>query len=67
MLQGKLAAAEAAAGAAAERARRAADDDAERTRARLQADITALSLQNKLVDTALEIFLILSAISLAKN
>ncbi|XP_073948348.1 uncharacterized protein [Choristoneura fumiferana] len=54
-LQGKLAAAEAAAGAAAERARRAADDDAERTRARLQAEITALSLQNKRLERQIEI------------
>ena len=47
-LQGQLAAAEAAAGAAAERARRAADADAERVRAALQADLTALTLHNKL-------------------
>lgn len=48
-LQSKLAAAEAESGAAAQRARRAADADAERVRAALQADITALTLQNKLV------------------
>ncbi|XP_061723003.1 citron rho-interacting kinase-like [Cydia pomonella] len=54
-LQSKLAAAEAAAGAAAEKVRRAADAEHERTRARLQAEITALSLQNKRLERQIEI------------
>ncbi|XP_063628506.1 citron Rho-interacting kinase-like [Cydia splendana] len=54
-LQSKLAAAETAAGAAAEKVRRAADAEHERTRARLQAEITALSLQNKRLERQIEI------------
>lgn len=46
-LQNKLAAAEASVGVAVERTRRDLDAEAERQRARLQADITALTLQNK--------------------
>lgn len=46
-LQNKLAAAEATAGAEAEKTRREADAETERMRARLQAEITALSLQNR--------------------
>ncbi|CAG4932824.1 unnamed protein product [Colias eurytheme] len=54
-LQSKLAAAECEAHAAAERARREAEDEAERQRARLQADITALALQNKRLERQLEV------------
>ncbi|CAH2093859.1 unnamed protein product [Euphydryas editha] len=54
-LQSKLAAAEAATGAAAERARRDADTDAERVRAKLQAEITALTLQNKRLERQIEV------------
>ncbi|CAK1541618.1 unnamed protein product [Leptosia nina] len=54
-LQSKLATAECAVSAAAERARREAEDEAERVRARLQADITALSLQNKRLERQLEV------------
>ncbi|XP_047999618.1 LOW QUALITY PROTEIN: citron rho-interacting kinase [Leguminivora glycinivorella] len=54
-LQSKLAAAETAAAAAAEKVRRAADAEHERTRARLQAEITALSLQNKRLERQIEI------------
>ncbi|XP_063368778.1 citron rho-interacting kinase [Cydia amplana] len=54
-LQSKLAAAEAAAAAAADKVRRAADAEHERTRARLQAEITALSLQNKRLERQIEI------------
>ncbi|XP_038215330.1 citron Rho-interacting kinase-like isoform X2 [Zerene cesonia] len=54
-LQSRLAAAECEASAAAERARRDAEDGAERLRARLQADITALALQNRRLERQLEV------------
>ncbi|KAL4711782.1 hypothetical protein ACJJTC_005951 [Scirpophaga incertulas] len=54
-LQNKLAAAEAAASAEAERIRREADADAERMRAKLQGEITALSLQNKRLERQIEV------------
>ncbi|XP_050677652.1 citron rho-interacting kinase-like [Leptidea sinapis] len=54
-LQSKLAAAECAVSSAVERAKREADDEAERLRARLQAEITALSLQNKRLERQLEV------------
>ncbi|XP_045771083.1 citron rho-interacting kinase isoform X5 [Maniola jurtina] len=54
-LQSKLAAAEAATNAAVEKARRHADADAETRRAKLQAEITALSLQNKRLERQIEV------------
>ncbi|KAJ0173065.1 hypothetical protein K1T71_011241 [Dendrolimus kikuchii] len=54
-LQSKLAAAEAAVSAAVDRARREADAETERLRARLQADITALSLQNRRLERQIEV------------
>ncbi|KAJ8711314.1 hypothetical protein PYW07_008556 [Mythimna separata] len=54
-LQSKLAAAEARAGEDVERARHDAAADAERLRARLQADITALTLQNKRLERQVEV------------
>ncbi|CAG9104296.1 unnamed protein product [Plutella xylostella] len=54
-LQGRLAAAEAAAAADAEHARRGAEAEAERVRATLQAEITALSAQNKRLERELDI------------
>lgn len=48
-LQTKLAAAEATVSAAVEKTRREADAETERVRARLQGEITALSLQNRLL------------------
>ncbi|XP_045516259.1 citron Rho-interacting kinase-like isoform X2 [Pieris brassicae] len=54
-LQTKLASAECAISEAVERARRDTEDEAERVRARLQADITALSLQNKRLERQIEV------------
>ncbi|KAJ8712973.1 hypothetical protein PYW08_008277 [Mythimna loreyi] len=54
-LQTKLAEAEARAGADVERVRHEADAEAERLRARLQADITALTLQNKRLERQVEV------------
>ncbi|XP_048482527.1 citron rho-interacting kinase [Plutella xylostella] len=54
-LQGRLAAAEAAAAADAEHARRGAEAEAERVRAALQAEVTALSAQNKRLERELDI------------
>ncbi|XP_052739013.1 citron Rho-interacting kinase [Bicyclus anynana] len=54
-LQSKLAAAESASSAAAERARRDADAEAEIQRAKLQAEITALTLQNKRLERQIEV------------
>nr|XP_034827828.1 citron rho-interacting kinase-like [Maniola hyperantus] len=54
-LQSKLAAAEAATNGAVDTARRRADADAETQRAKLQAEITALSLQNKRLERQIEV------------
>ncbi|CAG9573047.1 unnamed protein product [Danaus chrysippus] len=54
-LQNKLVTAEAAASEAAERARRLADEDHERLRAALQADITSLTLHNKRLERQIDI------------
>ncbi|KAG6446840.1 citron rho-interacting kinase isoform X2 [Manduca sexta] len=54
-LQGQLASAEASTAAAVERTRRELESDAERQRARLQADITALTLQNKRLERQVEV------------